>query len=126
MNTKRPIISQKSKEETENLPTTVDLYNNLKKEIEEEERLLERKKINFIAEVVNNSDKLENEIKLKNKINEEKRILLIEEIFKISKEKYYSIVELNNMDLMELQAAILIVKNKMKPWYVKLIEFLFG
>lgn len=126
MNTKKPIISPKSKEETNNLPTTVDLYNNLKREIQEEEKILEYRKDRFVENVIIDGSILENEIKLKNKIREEKRISLIEEIYKISKEKYYTFNELNGMELNEIEEAHLIVKNKMKPWYIKLFEFLFG
>lgn len=120
--TKKAPIDPNSIKEMEEQLSTIELYREWDEYLRMEKDEQERKKRRFAREIVESGAELVQEIEEKNLEREEKRIELIEEIYKTANETIISLKELKDLPLEEIIPIHKKIIELKKPWWRQIIN----
>lgn len=119
---KKVPISPKSKRLADEELTTADTYRELDQYIrliKEEENVRKR---GLVRETIELGEELIEEIDEKRKVKEEKRLLMVEYIYKISKEEFITVKESTKLPYEDLEPIYTQVIEWKKPWWRKIVN----
>lgn len=120
--TKKTIIDPEDKRLVDAFPSTADLYREVDAQLRQFKEEDKRKKRVLVKQTLNDGEELFQEIEDKRIAKEEERVIMIEYIYKNSKEKFVTLKEAKNLPYDDIKRIHNQVVENKKPMWRKIIN----